>query len=268
MPWSWVGAQQGLGTVSGLIKCTCGWKKHKSILTESGGCRESACHQRLFEAYQSLHNSVIGGIHVGVEREGAFSLAVVRRVALWCYDPVLIRVKQQANVSQLSLLGLKWSEIILKGDKMKVLNYTCHPKSLKLTYSSCFLHPSLVMPRLSEGEKMHVWVHTSIKVQKVLKPSWSKSLKSQLWWWDLKGSGTCCSLHCLKGILDSPLGFGAVRRAPLVAMGRPNAAETHLIGFEEGDHERLLVLRSTARHQPRQSGVPPLAYRGRQGEQN
>lgn len=24
MPWSWVGAQQGFGTVSGLIKWTCG----------------------------------------------------------------------------------------------------------------------------------------------------------------------------------------------------------------------------------------------------
>ncbi len=114
MPWSWVGAQQGLGTVSGLIKCTCGWKKHKSFLTESGGCSECACHQGLFGTYQSLHNSVIGGIHVGVKREGAFSLAVVGCVALRCYDPVLIRIKQEANVSQLSLLELKQSEIILK----------------------------------------------------------------------------------------------------------------------------------------------------------
>ncbi len=39
---------------------------------------------------------------------------------------------------------------------MKVLNYTCHPRSLKLTYSSCFLHPSLEMPRLPEIENMHV----------------------------------------------------------------------------------------------------------------
>lgn len=41
---------------------------------------------------------MIGGIHVGVEREGALSLAVVRCIALWCYDPVLIRVKPQGDV--------------------------------------------------------------------------------------------------------------------------------------------------------------------------
>lgn len=50
---------------------------------------------------------------------------------------------------------------------MKVLNCTCHPKSLKLTYSSCFLHPSLEMPRLSEIDNMQVWVHTSIEGQLV-----------------------------------------------------------------------------------------------------
>lgn len=84
----------------------------------------------------------------------------------------------------------------------------------------------------------------------------------------IEGSGTCCSLHCLQCILDSPLGFRAVGLAPLVAMGRANAAEAHLIGSEEGNHEGLLLLRSAAYHQPRQSGVPPLAYRGRQREQN
>lgn len=48
-------------------------------------------------------------------------------------------------------------------------------------------------------------------------------------------------------------------------MGRADAAETHLTGFEEGNHEGLLVLGPIAGHQPRQLGVPPLAYRGRQG---
>lgn len=89
MPWSWVGAQQGLGTVSGLIKCTCGYRKHKSDLTESAGCRESACHLGLFGTYQSLHNSMIGGIHVRVQRESTFSFAVVCCISLWCNDPVL-----------------------------------------------------------------------------------------------------------------------------------------------------------------------------------
>lgn len=45
---------------------------------------------------------------------------------------------------------------------MKVLNYTCHPKSLKLTYSSCFLHPSLEIPRLSEIKNMLVKVIPSM----------------------------------------------------------------------------------------------------------
>lgn len=43
----------------------------------------------LFGTYQSLHNSMICGIHVGVQGEGAFALTVVRFISLWCYDPVL-----------------------------------------------------------------------------------------------------------------------------------------------------------------------------------
>lgn len=64
-------------------------QKVEEVVVESAG---------LCGAYQSLHNSVIGGIHVGVEGEGAFSLAVVRCITLWCYDPVLIRVEQQAGI--------------------------------------------------------------------------------------------------------------------------------------------------------------------------
>lgn len=37
---------------------------------------------------------------------------------------------------------------------MKVANHTCHPKSLKLTYSSCFLQPSLEIPEFSEIRNM------------------------------------------------------------------------------------------------------------------
>lgn len=40
---------------------------------------------------------------------------------------------------------------------MKILFLTCQPRSLKLTYSSCFLHPSLEIPRLSEIENMQMW---------------------------------------------------------------------------------------------------------------
>lgn len=39
--------------------------------------------------HQGLHDGVVGGVHVGVQREGALALAVVRRVALRSDDPVL-----------------------------------------------------------------------------------------------------------------------------------------------------------------------------------
>lgn len=42
------------------------------------------------DTYQRLHDGVIGGVHVGVEGEGAFSVAVVSCVTLWRYDPVLV----------------------------------------------------------------------------------------------------------------------------------------------------------------------------------
>lgn len=45
---------------------------------------------KVTDAYQRLHDGVIGGVHVGVEGEGAFSVAVVSGVTLWRYDPVLV----------------------------------------------------------------------------------------------------------------------------------------------------------------------------------
>lgn len=39
--------------------------------------------------HKGLHNGMVCGIHVGVQREGAFSLAIVRRISFWSYDPVL-----------------------------------------------------------------------------------------------------------------------------------------------------------------------------------
>lgn len=39
--------------------------------------------------HEGLHDGVVGGVHVGVQREGALALAVVRRVALRSDDPVL-----------------------------------------------------------------------------------------------------------------------------------------------------------------------------------
>lgn len=73
-------------------------------------------------------------------------------------------------------------------------------------------------------------------------------------------SGTFCSFHRPHCILDRPLWFGTFGMAPLVAMGRADAAEAHPIGSEEGDHEGLLLLWSVACHQTRQLGLPPLAF--------
>lgn len=80
-------------------------------------------------------------------------------------------------------------------------------------------------------------------------------------------SGTFSRLHCFQCVLDSPLGFGAVGVAPLVAVGGADAAEAHLVSSEEGDQEGLLLLRSVLSHQAGQPGFPPLACRGRQVEQ-
>lgn len=53
--------------------------------------------------------------------------------------------------------------------------------------------------------------------------------------------------------------------APLVAVGRADAAEARPVGSEEGDHEGLLILRPVARHQACQLGFPPLTYSDRDG---
>lgn len=45
---------------------------------------------KVTDTYQRLHDGVIGGVHVGVEGEGTFSVTVVSCVTLWCYDPVLV----------------------------------------------------------------------------------------------------------------------------------------------------------------------------------
>ena len=61
---------------------------------------------------------------------------------------------------------------------------------------------------------------------------------------------TCCSLSNLQCILGSLGFFGAVGVAPLVAVGRTDAAEANLGCLEEGHHEGLLVLGPTALQQP------------------
>lgn len=60
------------------------------MMHQSVGGRACGAYQVTADPYQRLYNGVIGGVHVGVEREGAFSVAVVSCVTLWRYDPVLV----------------------------------------------------------------------------------------------------------------------------------------------------------------------------------
>lgn len=39
--------------------------------------------------HQCLHNGMVGGVHVGVQREGTLPLTVVGGIAFWRNDPVL-----------------------------------------------------------------------------------------------------------------------------------------------------------------------------------
>lgn len=55
--------------------------------------------------HQGLHDGVVGGVHVGVEREGALALAVVRRVALRSDDPVLRAEKRALKQEE---VGTRW----------------------------------------------------------------------------------------------------------------------------------------------------------------
>ena len=58
---------------------------------------------RSHEVDQGLHNGVVGGVHVSVQREGTFSMAVVSGVAVRSNDPVLPAEVFEAHV-QSSLL--------------------------------------------------------------------------------------------------------------------------------------------------------------------
>lgn len=57
---------------------------------QSAGGTVLGAYEVIAATYQRLHNGVIGGVHVGVEGEGTFSIAVVSCVTLWRYDPVLV----------------------------------------------------------------------------------------------------------------------------------------------------------------------------------
>lgn len=55
---------------------------------------------------QRLHNGVVCGVHVGVQREGALSLTVVRSVALRSNDPVLPSQVSETDVELVLLTRL------------------------------------------------------------------------------------------------------------------------------------------------------------------
>ena len=90
MAFSFVGAQHGLGTYSGFIRWTCSKHRRRGGVvrnnTWSGPTPQSRGDAG---AHQGLHDGMVGGVHVRVEREGAFSITVVGSVTLGCNDPVL-----------------------------------------------------------------------------------------------------------------------------------------------------------------------------------
>lgn len=56
---------------------------------ELGGRAAGLGHKvGVHQVHQRLHNGVVGGIHVGIERESALPVAVVGRITLGCDDPV------------------------------------------------------------------------------------------------------------------------------------------------------------------------------------
>lgn len=131
MALSCVGAQQGLGTVSGLMKWTWEeeeekklWRRRKKrylrgycwkwcpfwIIKHS--CSNSGYIVLTFDemirlltwllhfsprsmvTHKCLHNGMVCGVHVGVQREGTLSLAIVCCISFWSNDPVL-RVEEK-----------------------------------------------------------------------------------------------------------------------------------------------------------------------------
>lgn len=58
------------------------------------------------EVNQCLDDGVVGGVHVGVQREGALSLTVVGSIAFRCNDPVLPAKVSEADVQLMFLAGL------------------------------------------------------------------------------------------------------------------------------------------------------------------
>lgn len=123
-----------------------------------------------------LDESVVGSIHAGAQRIKALAVAVIRWVSSWSQNPVLQLQKAMAHVSahqpskqfsDITLLNntsksvcmfvFSWKysiflNLIFKQYKVSLLKshqsntdflecvLTFQPRSLKLTYSSCFLH--------------------------------------------------------------------------------------------------------------------------------
>ena len=55
-----------------------------------GGAARLGHFVRIHEVHQRLDDGVIAGVHVSVQRERTLAVAVEGRIAVRCYDPVLI----------------------------------------------------------------------------------------------------------------------------------------------------------------------------------
>lgn len=67
--------------------------------------------------HKGLHNGMVCGVHVGVQREGTLPLAIVRCISLWSDDPVL-RVGRETERN----LGLEsWYSVMeIQGESVRV----------------------------------------------------------------------------------------------------------------------------------------------------
>lgn len=87
------GCTAGLGHRLWVDKMHLFLERHYSV----GGRAHGVCRVPS-DTYQRLHDGVIGGVHIGVKGESAFTVTVVRCVTLRRDDPVLISKATHVSV--------------------------------------------------------------------------------------------------------------------------------------------------------------------------
>lgn len=99
------------------------------------------------EVNQCLDDGVVGGVHVGVQREGALSLTVVGSIAFRCNDPVLPAKVSEADVQLMFLAGLPLVTAA-------VFCHTGHPQGLLVLWRLGAILAALLAPRGPDTTEM------------------------------------------------------------------------------------------------------------------